>query len=207
MSHPYLKQINNKETNQMLVSLRMFAEDNKVPIITEVGLNFLIQLIKLRNVSTILEIGTAIGYSSIAMALKTDVTITTIERDIKMYDIAKKNVLNSNLEDRIDIIYKDALEVDETVLNSVDLIFIDAAKAQSIKFFEKYEKLLTSKGIIVTDNLLFHNLVDQEVKDRNLRQLLTKIDRFNKWVVEKQGYDTYIYEIGDGMSVSIKRSD
>ena len=191
----------------MLVSLRMFAEDNKVPIITEVGLNFLIQLIKLRNVSTILEIGTAIGYSSIAMALKTDVTITTIERDIKMYDIAKKNVLNSNLEDRIDIIYKDALEVDETVLNSVDLIFIDAAKAQSIKFFEKYEKLLTSKGIIVTDNLLFHNLVDQEVKDRNLRQLLTKIDRFNKWVVEKQGYDTYIYEIGDGMSVSIKRSD
>lgn len=207
MSHPYLKQINNKETNQTLVSLRMFAEDNKVPIITEVGLNFLIQLIKLRNVSTILEIGTAIGYSSIAMALKTDVTITTIERDIKMYDIAKKNVLNSNLEDRIDIIYKDALEVDETVLNSVDLIFIDAAKAQSIKFFEKYEKLLTSKGIIVTDNLLFHNLVDQEVKDRNLRQLLTKIDRFNKWVVEKQGYDTYIYEIGDGMSVSIKRSD
>ena len=207
MGHPYLKQINKKETNQTLVSLRMFAEENKVPIITETGLNFLIQLIKLRNISSVLEIGTAIGYSSIAMALKTKVTITTIERDQKMYDIAKKNVHNSNLDDRIDIIFKDALEVDESTLKSVDLIFIDAAKAQSIKFFEKYETLLSSKGIIVTDNLLFHNLVDQEVKDRNLRQLLSKIDRFNKWVVEKEGYDTYIYEIGDGMSVSIKRSD
>ncbi len=207
MSHPYLKKINNKETNQTLVSLRMFAEQNKVPIITETGLNFLNQIIKLRNIETILEIGTAIGYSSIAMALKADVHITTIERDKKMFDMAKINVHNSNLEDRIDILFMDALEVDETTLDKVDLIFIDAAKAQSIKFFEKYETLLTDKGIIVTDNLLFHNLVDQEVKDRNLRQLLTKIDRFNKWVVQKQGYDTYIYDIGDGMSVSIKRSD
>ena len=90
MGHPYLKQIIKKETNQTLVSLRMFSEENKVPIITETGLNFLIQLIKLRNISSVLEIGTAIGYSSIAMSLKTKLTITTIERDQKMYDIAKK---------------------------------------------------------------------------------------------------------------------
>lgn len=203
----YLTQINKKETNELLVSLRAFAESNKVPIITEDGINFLIQVIKLREIKEVLEIGTAIAYSSIKMALSTNVHITTIERDGKMYKEAIKNVSLANLEDKIDIIYKDALEVDENTLNKVDLIFIDAAKAQSIKFFEKYEKLLTKKGIIITDNLLFHDLVDQEVKDRNLRQLLTKIDRFNKYVVQRKEYDTYLYEIGDGMSLSIKRSD
>lgn len=205
--NPYLQQINKKETNNLLVSLRAFALENNVPIITEDGINFLVQLIKLREVKNILEIGTAIGYSAIKMATDTSVHITSIERDKKMYDLAIKNVSEANLQDKIDIIFKDALLVDENTLNEVDLIFIDAAKAQSIKFFEKYEKLLSTKGIIVTDNLLFHDLIDQEVRDRNLRQLLTKIDRFNKYVVERNEYDTYIYEIGDGMSVSIKRSD
>lgn len=207
MSRSYLKQINKKETNKLLVSLRAFAEEHKVPIITEEGIQFLIQVIKLRNIKSVLEIGTAIGYSSIAMAYHTDVFVTSIERDETMYNQAKKNVSEAGLNHKIDIILKDALEVDETTLNQVDLIFIDAAKAQSIKFFEKYESLLSNKGIIITDNLLFHGLVNQEVRDRNLRQLLRKIDHFNHWVVEKEGYDTYIYEIGDGMSVSIKRSE
>lgn len=207
MSSGYLKQINKKETNTLLVSLRTFADEHKVPIITEVGINFLIQLIKLRNIKTVLEIGTAIGYSSIAMATHTDVSITSIERDQEMYQKAKENVKKANLENKISLIYGDALDIDETILEEVDLIFIDAAKAQSIKFFEKYETRLSNKGIIVTDNLLFHGLVIAEIKDRNLRQLVRKIDTFNKWVVQKEPYDTYIYKIGDGMSVSIKRSD
>lgn len=207
MSTSYLKQINKKETNELLVSLRAFAIEHKIPIITEEGINFLIQIIKLRNIKSVLEIGTAIGYSSIAMAHHTGVSVTTIERDEEMYNHAKNNVSKAHLQGKIDILFKDALDVDESLLKQVDLIFIDAAKAQSIKFFEKYEKLLSEKGIIVTDNLLFHGLVTQEVRDRNLRQLLRKIDNFNKWVVEKEGYDTYIYEIGDGMSVSIKRSE
>lgn len=207
MSSDYLKQINNKETNELLVSLRAFALENKVPIITDEGINFLYQIIKLRGIKRVLEIGTAIAYSSISMVLNTNVDIVTIERDEEMYELAKKNVSKANLNHKIDIIYMDALEVNENELGQFDLVFIDAAKAQSIKFFEKYEKTLTNIGIIVTDNLLFHGLVDQEVRDRNLRQLLRKIDNFNKFVVDKEGYDSFIYEIGDGMSVSIKRSD
>lgn len=203
----YLSQINKKETNAQLVSLRAFAEANKVPIITEDGINFIIQIIKLRGIKEVLEIGTAIGYSAIKMALETKVQITTIERNEDMYQEAIKNIKEANLEDKINIIYQDALEVDETLLKEVDLIFIDAAKAQSIKFFEKYEKLLSNKGVIITDNLLFHGLHEKPVHDRNLRQLLTKIDRFNKYVVNREDYETYLYEIGDGMSLSIKRSD
>ena len=204
MSNPYLVQVNKKETNSLLVSFRAFAIENNVPIITYEGLQFLVQIIKLRGITKVLEIGTAIGYSSIAMALKTNVNVTTIERNKDMVELAKENIKKAKMENRITVIHQDALEVDEKTLGMFDLIFIDAAKSQSIKFFEKYETLLTDKGVVVTDNLLFHDLFNQEVRDRNLKQLLRKIDTFNKYIVEKEGYNTYIYTLGDGMSLSIK---
>ncbi len=205
MANDYLNRINNKETNAQLVSLRSFAEENKVPIITYDGINFINQIIKIKQVKRVLEIGTAIGYSSIKMALANNVEITTIERNPDMYKIAKKNIKEANLNDKINIIFDDALLVDEDSLGEFDLIFIDAAKAQSINFFNKYQKLLVKNGIIITDNLLFHELVYAEIRDRNLRQLVGKIDRFNKFIVAQENYDTYIYELGDGMSLSIKK--
>ena len=205
MVKDYLNQINKKETNPLLVSLRTFAKENDVPIIRYDGLQLLIQIIKLRGVKSILEIGSAIGYSSIAVALHTYANITTIERSPEMIEQATKNIKEANLEDRIKLIEGDALEVDESTLSNVDLIFIDAAKSQSSKFFLKYKKLLNPHGVIVTDNLLFHGLVVEPIRDRNLRQLVGKIDRFNKFVVEQEDFDTYIYTVGDGMSISIKK--
>lgn len=202
--NPYLVKVNKKEANPLLVSFRTYAKENDVPIITFEGIQFLIQVIQLRGIKNVLEIGTAIGYSSIAMALHTGVHVTTIERKDDMVKLAKINIKKAKLEDKITVIHQDALEVDESKLGSFDLIFIDAAKSQSIKFFEKYETLLSDKGVIVTDNLLFHDLFNQEVRDRNLRQLLRKIDTFNKYVVDKKGYSTFIYTLGDGMSLSIK---
>jgi predicted O-methyltransferase YrrM len=201
----YLENINNKETNSLLVSLKSYALLNNVPIITDDGISFIKQIIKIKDVKTILEIGTAIGYSAINMALNSDVLITTIERDEEMYLKAINNIEFAKLEDKIKVIYDDALEVDETSLGKFDLIFIDAAKAQSIKFFNKYKSCLNDKGLIITDNLIFHDLVVTPIKDRNLKQLVRKIDAFNKFVVEQVDFDTYIYSIGDGMSLSIKK--
>lgn len=205
MPKHYLENINQKETNPVLVSLRAYAIENNVPIITYEGIRFINQVIKLRDIKSVLEIGTAIGYSSMNMALNNDVKITTIERSDEMYNIAKDNINQNNLEDRITLIHNDALEVDESTLGSFDLVFIDAAKSQSIKFFNKYKPLLTKKGVIITDNLLFHDLVVAEIRDRNLKQLVSKIDRFNKFVVEQEEFDTFIYHLGDGMSLSIKK--
>ncbi|PAT01569.1 hypothetical protein CI105_05710 [Candidatus Izimaplasma bacterium ZiA1] len=205
MINNYLSNKNKKETNELLVSLRRYANDHKVPIITYEGINFLNQIIKLSNASKVLEIGTAIGYSSISMVKNTNCIVTSIERDETMYNEAIKNIKAAGLEDNINVIFNDALLVDETQLGEFDLIFIDAAKAQSIKFFEKYETLLSDKGVIVTDNLVFHGLVVAEIKDRNLKQLVRKIDTFNDYVVNRKEYDSFIYQIGDGMSVSIKR--
>lgn len=206
MTEEYLNNINLKETSEILVSLREFAKENNVPIITEEGIVFLNQIIKLRDAKNILEIGSAIAYSSINMALNNpNVYITTIERNPDMIALAKKNIIDNNLQDRINLVEGDALEVDETTFPKFDLIFIDAAKAQSIKFFNKYKPLLTERGVIVTDNLIFHGLVTAEIRDRNLKQLVRKIDTFNHFVVEQEDFDTHIYHIGDGMSISIKK--
>jgi len=205
MEQQYLDGINKKETNELLVSLRLYAEEHKVPIITAEGIVFMNQIIALRNVKRVLEIGTAIGYSALNMVLNSNVDVVTIERDADMYNIALKNIENAGLSDKIKVINDDALLVDENTIGTFDLIFIDAAKSQSIKFFEKYKPLLHPRGVIVTDNLIFHGLLVAEIRDKNLKQLVRKIDTFNKYVVEQEDFDTYIYNIGDGMSLSIRK--
>lgn len=186
-----------------ITNLEIYAKENNVPIIQKEGLNFLIEYIKQNNVKTILEIGTAIGYSSINMALVSDdIQITTIERNEKMYKQAIKNIKDFNLENRINVIYGDAL--DTVVQGKYDLIFIDAAKAQYIKFFEKYKQKLQMNGTIITDNLNFHGLAlhPEEIHSKNLKALVRKINNYKDFLINNKEFQTVFYEIGDGIAVS-----
>ncbi len=186
-----------------ITNLEIYAKENNVPIIQKEGLNFLIEYIKQNNVKTILEIGTAIGYSSINMALVSDdIQITTIERNEKMYKQAIKNIKDFNLENRINVIYGDAL--DTVVQGKYDLIFIDAAKAQYIKFFEKYKQNLQMNGAIITDNLNFHGLAlhPEEIHSKNLKALVRKINNYKDFLINNKEFQTVFYEIGDGIAVS-----
>ena len=143
---------------EKLSEIEEYAKENNVPIMMKDGIEFLTNYIKEKNVKTILEIGSAIGYSAIKMALvDKDIKVTTIERDINRFNEAVKNIKEFNLENQIEIINADALEY--TTDKQFDLIFIDAAKAQYIKFFEKYKTNLKQNGTIISDNLDFHGLV------------------------------------------------
>ena len=114
---------------------------------------------------------------------------------------------SANLCDKINVYLADALEIDINLLGKYDLIFIDAAKAQYINFFNKFKVLLNDNGVILTDNLLFHGLVLEKdtIESRNLRQLVKKIDNYNYWLMEQNDFDTTIYNIGDGIALSIKK--
>ena len=117
--------------------LKKYAVENNVPIMQDDGIDFLTKFIIKNQINSVLEIGTAIGYSAIMMALANPkLKITTIERDQTRYLEAVKNVKAAGLEDRITLIFKDALDV--IIDDKFDLIFIDAAKGQNINFFEKY---------------------------------------------------------------------
>jgi len=188
-----------------LEELENFAKENNVPIMQKDGIEFLTNYIKENNIKSILEIGSAIGYSAIKMALvDSDIKVTTIERDIDRYNIAVKNINDFNLNDRINIISADALEIE--LNDKYDLIFIDAAKSQYIKFFEKFEKNLKTNGVIVSDNLSFHGLVEDETKtnNRNTKQLVRKIRKYIEYLKENPNYKTTFYELGDGVAISIK---
>lgn len=186
-----------------LKDLEKYAEENNVPIIQKEGLNFILNYIKENKVKKILEIGTAIGYSAISMALiDENIKITTIERNKEMFSLATKNVKDFNLEKRINIIYADALEAE--IKDKYDLIFIDAAKAQYIKFFEKYKSNLKENGAIITDNLNFHGLANnpEEIHSKNLKALVRKINNYKEFLKENKEFKTNFYEKGDGISVS-----
>ena len=165
-------------------------------------------LIKDNKIKNILEIGSAIGYSSIKMALvDKDIKVTTIERDENRYLEAVKNIKRCNLENQIDIILGDALETE--IKGTYDLIFIDAAKAQYIKFFNKYKENLASNGIILSDNMSFHGLVEEKerIKNKNLRQLVNKIKRYIVFLEENTEFKTDFYKVGDGIAVSRRVED
>ncbi|HKL95638.1 MAG TPA: O-methyltransferase [Haploplasma sp.] len=185
----------------MTSKIKDFALKNDVPIINDEGLAFIINKIKQYNIKTILEIGTAIGYSAISFTMN-GASVTSVERNDLMHELAVKHVNELALNDKITLIHDDALTT-ELVTGKFDLIFIDAAKAQYEKFFNKYEKHLNEGGIIICDNLNFHNLDITKVS-RNTRQLLGKIDRFKEFLRNNEHFSTTFYDDGDGMSVSIK---
>lgn len=192
---------------EQIEQIKEYAKENNVPIMMEDGIEFLTDYIKKNNIKNILEIGTAIGYSAIMMALvDKDIKITTIERDENRYQEALKNIKIFNLENQITPILKDAFEVELT--DEFDLIFIDAAKAQSIKFFEKFEVNLKQNGTVITDNLNFHGMVqkdEKEITSRNVRGIVRKTKAYIEFLKENKNYETTFYDIGDGISISIKK--
>ena len=189
----------------MIEEIEKYARENDIPIMQKDGIDFICNYIKEHGVKSILEIGTAIGYSSIKMALVNDnISVVTVERDEERYNEAIKNINKFGLEDRIKVHLCDALDfkIDE----KFDLIFIDAAKAQYIKFFEKYKVNLNKNGVIISDNLLFHGFVEniEQVRSKNLRQLVKKLIKYRKFLEENTEFKTTFYEIGDGIAVSKK---
>ena len=193
----------------LILEMEHYANTNNVPIIELDSIKFIMKYIKLNKVSKILEIGTAIGYSAILMANANNFCeITTIERDEKRYKEAVKNVNKSGLDKRIELVYNDAMDVN-LVGCKYDLIFIDAAKGQYIKYFEKFANYLNPGGVIITDNLKFHGLVKNKdlIKSKNVRGLVNKIEKYIEYLKENKQYITKFYDIGDGLSVSFRRNE
>lgn len=188
--------------------LEEYAKINNIPIMQKDGILYLINYIKENNIKNILEIGSAIGYSSIMMAsINSDIRITTIERDRDRYDLAVSNIKKYNLDKQINIIYGDAVDTDITGM--YDLIFIDAAKGKNIFFFEKYKNNLVKGGTIITDNLSFHGLVEDSdlVKTKNQRGIVNKIKDFISFLDNNEEFATEYIPVGDKIAISKRRSD
>lgn len=204
----YLENLNRKLQTKDTSSLEEYASKYDVPIIEYDSLMVLKALITSKNIKKVLEIGTAIAYSSINMALvSNDIIIDTIERNEEMYNLAINNIKEFNVENQVRIHFNDALLIElEELDKDYDLIFIDAAKAQSEKFFNRFLPLLKEDGIIVTDNLLFHGCVENsEGASKNVRNMVKKIDAYNNYLVELKDFNTVFIDTGDGLAITSRR--
>lgn len=192
----------------MISSIEKYAKENNIPIMLKDGIEYLCNYIKENNIKNILEIGSAIGYSAIMMALvDKNIKIMTIEKDKNRYEIAVSNIKKINLEDQITILNEDALE--SNINEKFDLIFIDASKGNNINFFNKYKNNLEKNGVIVTDNLSFHGLVENPelIKTKNQKGLVNKIKLYLDFLDNNKEFNTTYVSVGDKISISVRNED
>lgn len=185
--------------------IKDYAQKNAVPIMKDEGIDFMCSFIKEHGFTRVLEIGSAIGYSAIKFAsVSENVQVTTIEIDIDRYSKAVQNISDCGLTERIHIICGDALR--EKIEGQFDLIFIDAAKAQYIRFFEKFKNNLAEGGVIISDNLAFHGMVENQSLTHNYStiKLLRKIKKYLCFLKSNFEFKTEFLDLGDGISISRK---
>ena len=199
--------MSNSEIYNNLKRIKEYASEENIPIMQDEGIEFLTTFIAKKHIKNILEIGTAIGYSAIMMALcDKDIHVTTIERDEMRYLEALRNIKKFGLEDRVTLIFNDALSVE--LHEEYDLIFIDAAKGKNKDFFNHFENNLAMDGYIVTDNMNFHGYVkmnEEEIDSKNIRGIVNKIKDYIYFLENHMLYKTTIYDVGDGVAVTERR--
>lgn len=183
--------------NDLISDMERFAKKENVPIMQKESLNYLISFIKQHDIKSVLEVGTAIGYSTVLIKEVVN-NITSIERDEERYNIAVKNVELSNLNN-ITLIKADALDI--TITDKFDLIFIDAAKGKNKEFLDKFKSNLNENGYIIIDNMDFHGLVGKSItiEKRRLRSLVKKIENFIKYMEEQTEFKVTKIDKGDGL--------
>lgn len=188
------------EKDGYLKDMRTFAEEEEVPIIDRQVENYLSFFLSVLNPATILELGTAIGYSASVMAQATDAYITTVELDPDRAVNARTHFQNQNLEERVQLIVGDAADFIAKDEGSYDFIFIDAAKGQYEVYLEKCLKLLNRDGIICMDNVLFHGmLASKELFKRRKITIVKRLKRMLQTVFQSEELSVNLIPIGDGV--------
>ena len=156
----------------------------------------------------ILELGTAIGFSSILMyeASGNNPDIVTIERDEKMIELAKINLKKFNLQDKIKIEEGDCLEVLEKLQEPFDLIFMDAGKGHYNHFLPHCLRLLKEDGIIIADNVLFRGMVaSKELVKRRKITIVKRMKTYLEMVSSDENLITSVIPMGDGIAITKRR--
>jgi len=195
-----------REEDSLILEMEKFASENKIPILYPDSALFLEQLVLLTRPKRVLEIGTAIAYSSIRMArqLRKKGIIHTIEKSKDNIKLADEFIRRSGYDDTIKILAGDALEILPTLNKKYDLIFLDADKEDYHKLFEYSMIILKKGGIIFIDNLLWHGYAASKQVPKEYKSSTKLIREFNKFFMSQTNLKTSILPIGDGIGLGIK---
>lgn len=199
----------DKGNTAFLDELEKEARENRVPIIRREMQSFLKVLLRITSPRLILEVGTAVGFSTLLMSeyAPEDCRITTIENYEKRIPIARENFRKAGKEDRITLLEGDAAQVLKTLEGSYDFIFMDAAKAQYIHFLPDILRLLSNGGILVSDNVLQDgDLIESHFAvERRNRTIYKRMREYLYVLKNHEQLETSILPLGDGITLSVKK--
>ncbi|MBQ3118944.1 MAG: O-methyltransferase [Clostridia bacterium] len=208
IQYDYIEEyINNthKAEEPFFAELREYAQNNHIYIVKPQVEKLLAVLMSIVRPQKILEVGTAIGYSSMLMLKYAGEKscVTTIERDENVLSQARENIKSRGLEDRIHTIFGDATEVLESLSDKYDFVFIDAAKGQYRDHFEKSLKLVKSGGIILTDDVLYFGMTaSDELATKKHITITRRLREYLSFLCSDERFETTILPIGDGVAIT-----
>lgn len=210
ISHDYIENYIRgliPENHGIISEMEHYAKENNVPIVHPEVAQFLRVIIKTKGIKRILEVGTAIGYSASVMAEAAgcDCKIVTIEKNEDMYNMALKNIKSLGYDDRIDVIYGDAMDELKHIDGSYDMIFLDAAKGHYEHFLSLCLNRLNIGGLIISDNALFRGMVASN--ELLIRRKITIVKRMRKYlnlISNMEELETVVMPLGDGVAMSCK---
>jgi len=187
-----------------LGKIKKDAINAHIPIIMDDALEKIYEVIGNRKLNSILEIGTAYGYSAICFSKLLSETgkIDTIERNSECITIAKNNIKIMGLDTKINIIEGDATDVLPSINEVYDMVFIDAAKGKYPFFLEQALRMTKNDSIIFADNILFKGYVLSDYNKHKQRTAVTHLREYIKLVNDNPSLNTTILEVGDGLAVS-----
>lgn len=192
----------------MLDEMRLFARESWIPIILDDSLAYIEKVLSDKNIGNILEIGTAIGYSSICFSkfLNKKGKIDTIEIDKQRIMLAKANIDMYKLNDKINIIEGDAIKVLPKLNEKYDFIFIDGPKSHYIEYLPICLELLSEDGIIIADNVNYKGMVKGEKKVKHKqRTAVNKLREFIDEVKNNPKLNSDLVDVGDGILIITKK--
>lgn len=194
----------------LLRDLEVYALENNVPIVHKEVSELLKVLLKVQKPKRILEVGCAIGYSSILFAstLGEDVEIITVERNEKMIEKAKENIKLAGLENNITILEGDAEEKLKEADGEFDMIFLDAAKGQYQLFYDMVIDKLKVDGLLISDNILYKGMVaHDDFVIRRKKTIVKRMRSYLDYICTCNYLDTSLIPIGDGVALSYKKAE
>jgi len=195
-----------KKQDDLINEMETFAKEHNVPILSWQSAEFIEQLVLMINPRRLLEIGTAIAYTTIRIArnLKKKSVIHTIELSEDNIETAKEYIEQSGVGDKIKLIEGDALSVMPRLKKKYDLIFLDADKEDYKRLFDYSMVLLKRGGVIVIDNLLWQGYAAASKVPSKYKESTKHIREFNKLFIEQPNLRTTILPIGDGIGLGVK---